>query len=355
MLNDNHSPQDELGIFQLGMPDTDSDSSLPAIMGKPGRAGHPWLWLGIISSAFAAIALVWVCTFMATWLARHENNQLIGNELNADPEPSLFEGAEPSASAHPSVSPVPGGSTSPNASTALVSGAPGNSSSLMAGSGAVSANQELIKANRLVQALGVDTDCQSPSTSVSTLVSYNSQISRDGKWLDPNASRFVADGLRALAIKCNSAYLHSVISQVTRADAPEPLRSTVGEMGTGWIAMVKGSSQWFVADGPGSYVSFTTADMNSSCTIFPSNKISCTALQNQKYLGKGPVTLQLEADGKEQPVIFSGNVGGLRVAANEELYVNAYVCKVSDNSITCTHTETKKGILISDTEARYLP
>lgn len=263
------------------------------------RRWPSWLPLAIL----AAVALILVLIVIA---------QLSGGEDEAPPRPGAAS-AQPQSTGSPSAA------------------------------NTVAADGEAARA--ALVGLPEATSCADPSTDAGTFGEFARTAAPDGAWADPASGDLVITTLQQLQASCDNVYAVSVASAITGDDAaPEALRTTVTDAGTGWVELVRAAPP-----GAQEMSSFASPSQNIDCELGDSAR--CTIGEHdfpQPEDCSGPTTMAVSRDGGAGPDC-SQPVGGANGVLDygQSATSGFSACTSEESGMTCWNTLTGRGFSVA--------
>ncbi|PFG40058.1 hypothetical protein ATJ97_2578 [Georgenia soli] len=297
--HDQHGPRRKVG--DRGHHPTTPAHGRPVAAAPPGERRKWPSWLPLAILAAVALILVLIVIF-----------QLSGGEDEAPPRPGATSAqAQSSASATAESSPADNGEA---ARAALVG-------------------------------LPEATSCADPATDAGTFGEFAQTAAPDGAWADPASGELVITTLQQLQASCDSVYAVSVASAITGDDAaPEALRTTVTDAGTGWVELVRAAPP-----GAQETSSFASPSQNIACELGDSAR--CTIGEHdfpQPEDCSGPTTMAVSRDAGAGPDC-SQPVGGADGVLDygQSATSGFFACTSEESGMTCWNTLTGRGFSVA--------
>lgn len=279
--------------------DRDRDTGAPAAVPVEERGRRSWLPLAILAAVALALVL------LVVW-------QLSGGDDEERPTPGATT-SEAQQTASPSATPTAtdGGQAARDALVAL----PGSST------------------------------CSDPAADAGTFAAFATSAAPDGAWADPASGDLVITTLDQLQDSCDNVYAVSVASAITGEDAaPEALRTTVTEAGTGWVDLARAAPP-----GAQERSSFGSPSQNIACELGESARCTIGDFDFAPPEGcSGPTTLAVGRDGEAAPDCGQpAGAGNGVLEYGQSATAGFFACTSEQSGMTCWSTLTGRGFAVA--------
>jgi hypothetical protein len=189
------------------------------------------------------------------------------------------------------------------------------------------------------------TSCSDRAADAGTFTAFTQTASPDGAWADPASGELVVSTLQKLQASCDNVYAISVASTITGDDAaPEVLRTTVTDAGTGWVELVRAAPP-----GAQELSSFASPSQNIACEL--GDSALCTIGEHDFAPPadcSGPTTIAVPRDGNagpdcSQPVSGASSVLDYGQSATSGFFA----CTSEQSGMTCWNMLTGRGFSVA--------
>ncbi|MCK6211283.1 hypothetical protein KZX45_12085 [Georgenia sp. EYE_87] len=282
---------------------TGAAAGAPAAAARTDEHGRR-SWLPLTILAAVALALV----LLVVW-------QLSGGEDEERPTPAATTAgeAQPTASASPTPTPT--------------------------------ATDDAQAARDALVALPESSACTDPVADASAFAAFATSAAPDGAWADPASGELVMTTLDQLQDSCDNVHAVAVASAITGDDAaPEALRTTVTEAGTGWVDLARAAPP-----GAQERSSFASPSQNITCDLADSARCTIDDYDFAPPEGcSGPTTLAVPRDGEAAPDCGQPAAAGNGVLEyGQSATAGFFACTSEQSGMTCWSTLTGRGFAVA--------
>lgn len=187
--------------------------------------------------------------------------------------------------------------------------------------------------------------CEDPAADAATFAAFATSAAPDGAWSDPASGELVMTTLQQLQSACDNVYAVSVASAITGDDAaPEALRTTVSEAGTGWVELARPAPP-----GAQERTSFVSPSQNIACDLGDSAGCTISEYEFAPPQGcSGPTTLQVGRTGEAGPDCGRPAAAGNGVLEYGQSATSGFfACTSEESGVSCWSTLTGRGFAVA--------